>query len=253
MIKKDIKARELLEKSLVLYKKNFLTLFIIALAPIFFSIFLSLITKSHSSFVSSWFSNLIEGKNISFNILSISTSILVVFLVFIINSVVTSWGELALLNTVKNQERSILEVGKQTWKKIIPFWLLSIIYYSICSVGTLLLIIPGILFIIWFSLCFWIFVDQNIGGFDALKLSRKYMKGNISYFLKKWLYLLIPYILISIILEFIFTIDRLPNLVNTLIGNVFAALIGPIFTIYSYFIYKKIKSTKIKTIKRKKN
>jgi hypothetical protein len=253
MIKKDFKSRELLEKSLVLYKKNFLTLFIIAFAPLFFSIFLSLITNSYSSSVSSWLSNLIEGKNISFNILSLSTSILIVLLVFIVNSVIASWGELALLNTVKNQERSVLEVCKQTWKKIIPFWLLSIIYYSICSVGTILLIIPGILFVIWFSLCFWIFVDQDIRGFDALKLSRKYMKGNISYFLKKWLYLLIPYIILSIFLEIILKTTNSSDFVSSLIDNIFAALIGPIFTIYSYFIYQKIKSTKIKAIKHNKN
>ena len=253
MIKKDFKSRELLEKSLVLYKKNFLTLFIIALAPLLISILLFLIANPYSSSISNSFSNLIEGKSISFNILNFLTSILIVVSIFIINSIVSSWGELALLTTVKNQERSVLEVGKQTWKRIIPFWLLSIIYYSIFSVGTLLLIIPGILFIIWSSLCFWIFVDQNIGGFDAIKLSHKYMKGNIFYFLKKWLYLLIPYIILSVFLEIILKTTNPSDFITSLSGNIFAALIGPIFTIYSYFIYQKIKSTKIKAIKHKKN
>jgi len=253
MIKKGIKSRELLTKSLVLYKKNFSTLFIIAFAPLLVSFLLSLITNYHFSSVSNLFSKLVEGKSISFNILNISISILIVISIFIINSIITSWGELALLNTVKNQENNLLEVCKQTWKKIIPFWLLSIIYYSIFSVGIILLLIPGILFILWFNLCFWIFVDQDIKGFKALKLSRKYMKGNISYFLKKWLYLLIPYIILSIFLEIILKTTNSSDFVSSLIGNIFAALTGPIFTIYSYFIYQKIKSTKVKTIKHKKN
>ena len=60
------------------------------------------------------------------------------------------------------------------------FWkylALHILYFLIIYAGILLLIVPGIIWAIKFSLCFYFVVDKNLGPIQALKASSRTTKG----------------------------------------------------------------------------
>ena len=226
----DIKAIEIFKKSFSLYKERFWTLFNISLLSGLI-VFLQYIIETYSISVFSMFSNPL-------------ISLLIIPVVFIIYLLFLSLGYATLLNTIISKEINVFKAYKQTWNKILPFCFLAIIYSLICIFGTILLIIPGILFAIWFNLCFWIYIDQGIKGTKALKLSYKYMQGNAVYYVKKWIFIIFTVSVPFIIFQYILKLVDTPLIIRVLITNLVNALIQPITVIYSLFLYKYIKSTK---------
>ena len=223
-IDKNTKSIEIFKKSLTLYKQRFWTLFIISLL-MGLIIFLEYVIETYLLPFLSRLPNFIP-------------------IVFIIYFLFMSLGYATLLNTIISKETDVFKSYKQTWNKILPFCSLVIIYSLICIFGTILLIIPGIIFFIWFNLCFWIYIDQGIKGTKALKLSYKYMQGNAVYYVKKWIFIIITISIPFIIFQYILKLVDTPLIIRVLITNLINALIQPITVIYSLFIYKYIKSTK---------
>lgn len=229
IIDKNTKSIEIFKKSLYLYKERFWTLFTISLLSGLIVI-LQYIIETYSISIFSKFSNPL-------------ISLLIIPVVFTFYLLFLSIGYATLLNTTISKEINVFKSYKQTWNKILPFCFLAIIYSLICFFGFILFIIPGILFTIWFNLCFWIYIDQGIKGTKALGLSYKYMQGNVVYYIKKWIFIIltvsVPFIIFQYILKFVDT----PQVIRVLITNFINALIQPITVIYSLFIYKYIKST----------
>ena len=229
-IDKNTKSIEIFKKSLSLYKERFWTLFIISLL-MGLSIFLEYTIETYvSPFFSSYPNPLIP--------------ILIITIIFIINFLFLSIGFATLSNTTISKEIDVFKSYKQTWNKILPFSFIFITYLLICIFGTILLIIPGILFVIWFNLCFWIYIDQGIKGTKALSLSYKYMQGNVAYYIKKWIFIIFTVSIPFLIFQYILKLVDTPLIIRVLITSLIKALIQPISIIYSLFIYKYIKSTK---------
>ncbi len=67
-------------------------------------------------------------------------------------------------------------IGYRAWRVVIAYLLISIIVTSINIIGTLLFIIPGIIFGVWFSFASIIVVFKEIRLLDALKASRKLVR-----------------------------------------------------------------------------
>jgi len=67
--------------------------------------------------------------------------------------------------------RAIRALGPLLWT--------SILYGIIVLVGLLLLVVPGILFFLWYSLCSLVVVVEGSNGMPALNRSKLLMKGNI--------------------------------------------------------------------------
>ncbi len=223
---KSTKASEIFKQSLSIYQKRFWTFFLIVLIPL-------LLNKLISSFAGFLPENM---KLINRGLVSLVTT------------TITLWGSLSLYQTVQNKNTDLLKIFSKSSKKLLPFLILNLFFDLAVFAGLILLIVPGILFMIWFSLAFWIFVDQDIHGNNALILSKKYMKGNIGYFFKKMTFIILLFILPLITIPIIFK----ENLIlSWSIMSILSALISPLSAIYGYFIYQNIKDSQVVKLKGK--
>ena len=69
---------------------------------------------------------------------------------------------------------------------LLTYFLSSLLLFGICFIGFLLLIIPGIIFMLWFQFYVLAIVDKNAGPVEALKISHATAKGNFRHIFVFW-------------------------------------------------------------------
>ncbi|MBU0478607.1 DUF4339 domain-containing protein [bacterium] len=106
------------------------------------------------------------------------------FPVTIIISLITAIGLIfAINNILEGSPADIKESYKTGFKKFFPYlWVSALVFMAVAG-GLLLLIIPGIIFAVWFSLAGYVRIIEGIGGIAALKRSKQLVKGNWWYVL----------------------------------------------------------------------
>ena len=89
-----------------------------------------------------------------------------------------------ILNIVRGNDATISDVVSGfNGKVFIKSFIIAIVTGIAISIGTLILIVPGIILSIMFSQSMFILVDNNdLSGIDCIKLSCEMMKGNKKYF-----------------------------------------------------------------------
>jgi MFS family permease len=149
----------------------------------------------------------------------------------------------ALMADYDGAKTTVSQALSGTRSLVIPFFVTQLLATAIIFGGYALLIIPGILISIWFSLFTFVFLDQGKKGMMALLTSREYVRG---YFPIVFLYPivlgLIVYGLVLIpttILENI-GMEDLSGVIS-LIANFVSA---PITLLYSIGIYRELKNIK---------
>ena len=89
----------------------------------------------------------------------------------------------AINNILEGNPVDIKESYKTGFKKFFPYvWIIILVFLAVFG-GALLLIIPGIIFGVWFSLASYIYIIEGTGGTGALKRSKQLVKGNWWYVL----------------------------------------------------------------------
>ncbi len=131
-----------------------------------------------------------------------------------------------------------------------PYIGLAILSTILIILWTLLLIIPGIVYSIFYSFAIFVFLLENKKGMSALKRSKEIVKG---YFWPVFGRTLLVGIVISIVMGILSTpIKFFPEgsvmftTMNTVL-NIIAFILAPISTIFTYRMYKdllKIKESK---------
>ncbi|MCK5595127.1 DUF4339 domain-containing protein [bacterium] len=102
----------------------------------------------------------------------------------IIIQLITGIGLIFAINSVlEGNSVDIKESYKTGFKKFFPYLWVSILVGLAVFGGALLLIIPGIIFAVWFSLAGYVRVIEGTGGTAALKRSKQLVKGNWWYVL----------------------------------------------------------------------
>lgn len=149
--------------------------------------------------------------------------------------IVNLWAGVSLLYAIKerDQEIGIRESFAKAWPKILSYWWISILVGVITMLGFLLLIIPGIIFSIWFSLASYALVSEEKKGMKALLRSKELVKG---YWWKIfWRFL----VLTSIVFLITFIAGFIP-----FIGNIIYIFITPFSVTFSFLIYENLKQLK---------
>lgn len=114
---------------------------------------------------------------------------------------------------------------KNLWK----FSLLAVLVFLASLGGTILLIIPGIIFAIWFSFSKFVFVEQKLGVIDSMRKSRGLVKGRFWAILGR----LIVFGLFSGLS--VSLISVVPY-----VGGVISTLVGVLFVLPSFLLYKEL-------------
>lgn len=84
----------------------------------------------------------------------------------------------AQLASAKNQEITFSKAFKKGSKYILKFIGLSILVGLCVIIGSILLVIPGLLAAFFFSMSFYILIDKNTGVIDSMKQSFELVKQN---------------------------------------------------------------------------
>ena len=138
---------------------------------------------------------------------------------------------------------SFMESYRIGFSLFFPFLWIGILTFFIFLGGAVMLVIPGILMIVWFSLILYTVTLEGKRGLNAFIQSREYVRGY-------WLALFGRYLLLFIIEGIIFTFVIFPT--NLLFGKTIAIvsylvsgwLTTPFLFAYSYNIYQSL--TKLK-------
>ena len=166
--------------------------------------------------------------------------------------------QISFICAVKEGGGGVLAFFKNGLIKIFPFIWISFLMGLIIFSGFILLIIPGIIFSVWFSLSYYVLVWEDLRGFSAIKASKDLV---LNYWWRVvWRYFVLYFFLLSflIISSFVFSflitffaikmtsrgIDFDDNLLFSLIFEIFRWFLVVVIYIYTSLVYKNLKMIK---------
>lgn len=146
----------------------------------------------------------------------------------------TAWLTAALFQQVSNPQLRIVQALSLGWKNLGRFAWLLLLLGTIISGGSLLLIIPGILFSIWFLFSHYILAEEGSGGLAALEKSHQLVRGHWWPVFSRMFLLLLVSVAISTMA------GRLP-VIGATVNFVLTLLLIPFSLLYGHLIYRDLK------------
>ena len=132
--------------------------------------------------------------------------------------------------------KAMIEFGKKKW---LGFLGLGLVIGVIVLLGLIALIIPGLIFLYWYYLAQYVYIDQNLGVSESLKQSKQLVKGYGSVIVA---IALITFVLIMIT-SFIPLIGDIVSVVISLV------LVIAFADIYNHALAKKGKAKPVAPVK----
>lgn len=163
---------------------------------------------------------------------------IIFFLAFILLSlIIGSWSQTFLYQAAyqagQGKQVSIRKMLRLAWQKWFSFFLSHLYSGLLIFLGLILLIVPGIIFAIWFSLVSYVVVIEKTGPVEALKRSRKLVENHFWAVLGRMALILF----LSILATAIFSKFKL-------IGGIANFLLSPFWLMMNYLIYKDLAKIK---------
>jgi len=183
--------------------------------------------------------------------------------ILIVQGIITVWAGNAIMITVNEMlaGKKLIseEINKRSWQVILPMLWVALIGTLAVLGGFLLLIIPGIIFSIWFVFGQTAVVLDNKRGLDAMSYSRSLVSGRfwsvirrvvLGPFIMVFFYLIIISLLIG--LGMIVTgmdpavVDKtLIPIWPDIVENVVNVFFIPLYIVYWTILYRNVKQTKV--------
>lgn len=142
----------------------------------------------------------------------------------------------------------IKEAYKKGWRLLTSSIWILFLFASITAGGIILAVIPGIIFLVWFSLTLLVLIFEEKRGFTALARSRQLVKGRFWGIFGRLLFisLILGIIVMAIIIGISWKIDYIPlsGLVGSVTGYVLQIFSLPLFLLYLYLIFEDTKEVK---------
>ena len=140
-----------------------------------------------------------------------TTTVIAGLVVFLVSMILIIWSQASTVAVTVDEDLGIMAALKAGWKYLIPLTWVGTLYMGIVMTGLTLFLLPGLILGLSMSLCFYIMIDEDLHGMDAVLASRQYVRGHwwntFLKFFPVWLASiavgLIPFI--GQILSFIFT------------------------------------------------
>ncbi len=164
-----------------------------------------------------------DPREILLNPAVIGTGVLLV----LVAALLITWCQAAVLVMTVQQERGITGGLITSWKYIFPLLWISSLYMGIVITGSLFFIIPGLMLALSMSLCFFIMIEEERTGIDALLASRLYIRGH-------WWNTLIKLLLI-------WALSILTGLIPLPVGPILSLLFTPFLMLYMVTVYHDLK------------
>ena len=156
------------------------------------------------------------------------------------------WIQVGVIKTVKDRASAEYHVDAITAESkplIGPYFGTSLLVGLRTILWFLLLIIPGLIYGVYYSLAEYIVVDKGVKYNEAIRMSKKYIEGMWSQVFFSYLKLVAVSILVFIAAEMIGQLvggDKGADVLSAIL-NLFY---GPYAVIYAFLLYENIKSLK---------
>ncbi len=153
----------------------------------------------------------------------------------------------AMVLLIKNNYSSAKENFIQSKGYFWSYVWVSIVVSVVIGLWTLLLIIPGIIFAVYFTLVNYTFFFEDFKGYSALKRSKELVKGywwavcGRTFFIG--LIVVVASVILSAPLEAL-EAGSLGYIIYNSFMNILWALVAPIIIIYTYYIFRDLKNIK---------
>lgn len=167
---------------------------------------------------------------------------IVLFIAFIYASL---WSEAAILWNLNNpqQDPGLKASFLQSHGLIGSLLQVNLLTGLAVLGGLILLIVPGIIFALWFSQSAYVVITEKASGTEALKISKSYVKGRTGAVFVRFLVILLISIGVSIVAS---TIGNIANpQTGQILNNIASFLIGPLVAAYGFALFFYLKKTKI--------
>ena len=217
---------DLLKKTWQIYRARLGTFFGITLLPFVIGILLLILG---------------EFEKIS----NLPLAILFYITLYLITVITSFWSHISLLYAIKERESKIgiKESFKRGWHKVFPFIWISILTGFIGMGGFLLLVIPGIIFLVWFIFSNFVLISEDLKGMDALFRSKQLVNG---YWWKVFWRLLVIWLIVFIIstgitLPLKFFVNKT---ISDIAEGIFSLFLTPFFITYTFLIYENLRKLK---------
>ena len=147
----------------------------------------------------------------------------------LITLILMIWCQAAILAIVVDEETGIIEAFQQCWEYLWPLtWVITILS-GILMTGFALGFLPGFLFLVWFSFCAFIMLEEDRRGMETLLISREYVRGYGWNICGKMIVIWIISALAAII---------------PFLGQILSILFAPFLMLYLLIMYRDLKSIK---------
>ncbi len=154
------------------------------------------------------------------------------------------WTTPALLYAFK-EDIGVIEAYKKAWGILLPFLWVYVLVSAIVAGGFLLLIIPGIVFAVWFFSANMVVLFEGKTGFDALIRSRELVRGKFwPVLIRKLVFWLLFLVLIGLLMSVCPILDRLcagKCVVPLWRYFVHYWIIMPFSLVYDFLLYEDLK------------
>ncbi|MCI5138271.1 MAG: hypothetical protein D3922_07605, partial [Candidatus Electrothrix sp. AR1] len=148
-------------------------------------------------------------------------------LLLLVTSLLMTWCPAAVLTATVQQECGVMGGLVRSWKYAFPLLWISSLYVGIVIAGSVFFIIPGLILALSMSLCFFIMVEEERTGIDALLASRLYIRGH-------WWNTLFKLLLVWV-LSIVISLAPFP------IGPILSLLFAPFLMLYMVTVYHDLK------------
>lgn len=169
------------------------------------------------------------------------------FLFQFVNIGIYLWSTAALLVAVKEHETpiGIREAYRRGWRYVPALFWVTLLSILIPLGGFLFFFVPGIIFLIWFLFAFYVVIEENVRGRDALLKSREYVRGRWWQVVGRLFFIFIPTLLISWAeLKFFqpSSVSVMQTTIYHAISSAISIVIMPLTTLYFYFLYRQLRA-----------
>ena len=171
------------------------------------------------------------------------------FLAFVVNVlsfVGIFWASLAMVEVIRAEGESKPDVDlafRLAWKNLWPYLWVIVLSIFIIGGSFILLVIPGVIFTIWFLFTIFTFVIDGKKGIGAFESSRAYVHGHFWGVLGRYAFLMILIVIALMTISALaaWTIGATgAQLIDILAG----VIVAPLITCFNFALYLNLKQIK---------
>lgn len=237
-------APEIVSESFQLYKKNWHNFL-----PYMLVIFLPTLVLSVIGTISLYLSAYIPASNLITNI--------IIIIIYAASLVLTIWATIALIRALSaglsEQPLDWKENFKASDHLILPLIIVSIITGLIVLGGSLLFVIPGIIFSIWYSFASFPVIFDGVKGMEALRTSKSLVVGRWWKIALRIIAIGFIFALISMALNLLVTFianqipmaEFLKSTLSSLLSSLISTVLVPLSTAASLILYYSAKANPV--------